>query len=132
MWEKLKQLLQDNAVFYSLIVTLTAVLAFGLGRASLESNTQVAGLQRLPDFYLETNDMSLLDGGTVSSAAPTAVTEPSVQNQNFVASKTGKRYYPTSCSGVSRIKDTNRVYFASEPAAMAAGYSRAANCNWSE
>ncbi len=50
------------------------------------------------------------------------------QAKNIVASKSGKRYYYLNCSGVSRIKEENKVYFASEQEAEAAGLTLAANC----
>ncbi len=47
---------------------------------------------------------------------------------NFVASKNGTKYYPAGCSGVSRIKVANRVWFASAVDAQAAGYTLASGC----
>jgi len=47
---------------------------------------------------------------------------------NFVASKTGTKYYLPSCAGADKISDANKVWFASASAAAAAGYAPAANC----
>ena len=38
---------------------------------------------------------------------------------NFVASKTGKVYYPLSCKAYNRIKPANRIYFSTETEAKA-------------
>ncbi len=46
----------------------------------------------------------------------------------YVASKSGTKYYLPSCSGVKRIKEENKVWFASVEDAQAAGLSPAANC----
>ena len=43
-------------------------------------------------------------------------------NAQFVASKRGKKYYPIHSSGGSRITPVNRIYFATEQEAKAAGY----------
>ena len=58
----------------------------------------------------------------VQSIAPT-------NTQAFVASKTGKKYYPAGCAGINRIKPENRVYFSSEKDAQEKGYTRTATCN---
>lgn len=49
--------------------------------------------------------------------------------QAFVASKTGKKYYPAGCAGINRIKSENRVYFSSEKDAQEKGYTRTTTCN---
>ena len=46
----------------------------------------------------------------------------------YVASKNGSKYYLMTCSGVARISEANKVWFASAAAARAAGYAPAANC----
>lgn len=46
----------------------------------------------------------------------------------YVASKTGSKYYLPSCAGAKRIKDENKVWFATKTAAETAGYSTASNC----
>lgn len=55
--------------------------------------------------------------------------QPSVTaGQRIVASKSGTRYYFTSCSGMSRITEANRVWFATVAEAESAGYTLATNC----
>jgi len=46
----------------------------------------------------------------------------------FVASKNGTKYYYPWCSGVSRIKEENKVWFSSADEAKKAGFAPAANC----
>lgn len=50
-------------------------------------------------------------------------------DKNFVASYSGKVYYPKDCKGYSRIKEENRVWFKNEMLAKASGYSLAKNCS---
>lgn len=46
----------------------------------------------------------------------------------IAASKNGTKYYYLHCSGLGRIKDENRVYFANFGEAEQAGYELAKNC----
>lgn len=47
---------------------------------------------------------------------------------NYVASKNGTKYYLLSCSGVSRIKEENKVYFVTAEEAKERGLEPAKNC----
>jgi len=49
-------------------------------------------------------------------------------NQNFVASKTGKVYYPNSCKALNRIKSANRIYFATASDAQAKHLTLSKSC----
>jgi len=42
---------------------------------------------------------------------------------DFVASKTGKKYYAADSAAGKKIKEENRVYFKTEKEAEAAGFS---------
>lgn len=46
----------------------------------------------------------------------------------YVASKSGTRYYLPNCAGVSRIKEENKVWFATKEEAESRGLLPAANC----
>ena len=48
--------------------------------------------------------------------------EPAAEGGAFVASKTGKKFYAVDSAQGKKIKEENRVYFASEKEAEAAGY----------
>ncbi|MFZ3044134.1 MAG: hypothetical protein WA058_03480 [Minisyncoccia bacterium] len=50
------------------------------------------------------------------------------QAGQIVASKSGTKYYLSSCAGADRISEINKVWFSSVAAAGAAGYAPAANC----
>lgn len=52
------------------------------------------------------------------------------RDQTVVASKNSKTklYHFTWCSGASQIADKNKLTFATETAAIAAGYTLAGNC----
>jgi len=63
-----------------------------------------------------------------SGAAAAALPATGSAEGAYVASKNGTKYYLPSCSGAKRIKDENKVWFATAAAAAAAGYEPAANC----
>lgn len=51
-----------------------------------------------------------------------------VAEGDFMASKNGEVYYPKGCKSASRIKDENRLFFASALEAESAGFRRSAQC----
>lgn len=56
---------------------------------------------------------------------------PAHTDPRVVASKTStsKKYHFTWCTGASKIKEANKLWFATAQAAQAAGYTLAANCH---
>ncbi len=69
------------------------------------------------------------DHGHISTATVVGAEDLAQNNEKaYIASKNGKAYYLPSCSGVARIKEENKVYFATKQAAEAAGYAPAATC----
>ncbi len=73
----------------------------------------------------EDNSGTVLSGTNQDEEVPA---QKPTQNYAFVASKTGSKYYPVDCGSVSRIKPENRVYFATETAALEKGYERTSAC----
>jgi small subunit ribosomal protein S1 len=55
--------------------------------------------------------------------SPDAKPHLSAGAETFVASKTGKKYYPAGSAAAAKIKEENRVTFATEEEAKKAGYS---------
>jgi hypothetical protein len=69
------------------------------------------------------------------AAAPNpaaAIAPAAPQTGPIIASKNGKKYYFSWCSGISRISDPNKIYFASAAEAEKFGLSLAANCTASK
>lgn len=60
-----------------------------------------------------------------------SLSEPGSMAPQFtiIASKTGKKYYASTCGGAKRIKPENMVTFPSREAAETRGYTPAANCS---
>lgn len=62
------------------------------------------------------------------ASGPAIEGEDTSKTGPYVASKAGKRYYLTTCSGVKTIKESNKIYFKTKEAAEARGLTPAANC----
>lgn len=87
--------------------------SFGLGRlAALEAKREPVRWEQVAALPAATPPSN--------SAAPAT--------GNYVASKSGKAYHLPWCSGAQRIKEENKVYFATKAEAEKAGYTPAANC----
>jgi hypothetical protein len=120
------------------IVVLAASASFGLG---ILAGRDMAGKGKDAGFWVEDVSSTSTPPQPAAAAAagvrvPPASTIPVVAagtvvapaTGKYVASKTGKKYYLPSCSGAMRIKETNKVWFASVEDARAAGLTPAANC----
>lgn len=98
------------------VVILVGIAAFGLGRLSAsDASPQPAAAQA-----------AIASSTLISATDDEAVVVPATGP--YVASKSGSKYYLTSCSAAGRISDANKVYFQSAAQAQAAGYTVAANC----
>ena len=102
----------DDAFLVAAVV-LIALAAFGLGRLSV----MYGGHEPLKIEYPEGGQGATAVSGVPETAAKT-----------FVASINGTKYYLPNCSGVSRINDENKIWFATKEEAELAGYAPAANC----
>lgn len=105
------------------IVLVVGVGAFGLGRLSASGHQPMA----LRVLYPDAKPAEPLQSTAAVASAKAAPEAPAGQG-SYVASKNGTKYYLATCSGASRIKQENKVYFVSTAQAQAAGYGPAANC----
>ena len=110
----------------------TAIVAFYLGYVAREE------IYPAPPVIIQCPANAYMDSavlGTVASAAASAQSNEKSDMSTvgsgsgaFVASKTGKKYYPLACSGAKRIKDANKIFFQTAAEAQAAGLSLGAGC----
>lgn len=123
MLEKLKRFLADDTIFTGTLLCVIAVTAFFLGRYSI---AEIA--PRTPALALE----ALAPLPTASTTVVATTTPPSVpltaETAKYVGSRSGTKYHLMTCAGAKRIKEENKVFFATAADAEAAGYSPAANC----
>ncbi|MBI3020091.1 MAG: hypothetical protein HYY60_02095 [Parcubacteria group bacterium] len=106
-------------IFIVAVIVLVGFGGFGLGRLSKthEEKTPVVIENVAPSGSIfaggeETNQKSL----------------DTKNGKNFVASVSGSKYHLPWCASASTIKEENKIWFASEDEARAAGYSPAGNC----
>lgn len=106
----------NKELYLTAVIILVAVISFGLGRLSKirEEKTPIT---------IETNNL------TANSANfPTSDVGNGGNDKIFVASKNGKKYYYAWCESSQKIKESNRIWFATKEEAEKSGYSPAANC----
>lgn len=115
MYEKLKSFLRDDTTYMAILLFLVAIISFGLGRQSV---TDVSTKQQSAGVIF--TDVPVLQN--------TLPLELDVIQTQVVVSKSGTKYHLLTCSGANRIKDENKIFFASAEFAQAAGYTPAANC----
>ena len=130
-------ILDKREVFSSLVVLLTAIAAFYLGRLSLidEMRRPVT----IEQFSLEKPEEKPLLG-TKKEGSIAAETSATLQNQaqqatstprtvgKYVASKTSNKFHLPECPGAKKISDSNKIWFLSREEAERAGYVPAGNC----
>ncbi len=144
MEQKLIIFLKKPVVLRSLYFISCMVISFGLGIITEYSiinqpNNPVMELPAKPtplafryktpapvNIYDTMPAENVSDDQSLSSTIPSS--SPDTTRQ-FVASKTGTKYYPPDCGGINRIKIENRVYFATEQEAQDKGYTRTTTCN---
>jgi hypothetical protein len=129
------------------LVLSVSTFAFGLGMLA-QKQLDIGHLgQGRGTFNIESTPVpeGAILGASVAGAVVGAVaTEAISQNSNpvatevtpvkpttvgkYVASKNGTKYYLATCSGAKRIKNENKVWFASVEDAKASGRTAATNC----
>lgn len=114
-----------NDILIGLVVLVTAIGAFGLGKLSV--------IEKKEPLIIFDNGIDIVPisqvVGTVSSGQPPSLTTGvNADNGSFVASKNGTKYYPVNCSAVNRIKDENKVFFDTALAAENAGFTVSTAC----
>ncbi len=110
-WEKIKPWLGPVNFF------LLAVLSFGLGRLTKIDEAR-------EPIRVESAPAALTD-----EVAPVAKSMPEIKTGGqIVGSKNGNKYHYPWCPGAQRIKEENKIWFASVAEAERVGYTPAANC----
>ena len=136
MHEKLKSWLADDTIFIAVLLVLIAGASYGLGRISVGEGTgttakmsekvhlSASSTVLIPKILASSTLVDSINGAAVITAAK-------IQPLNtgpYVGSKSGTKYYLSACSGAKRIKDANKVFFATVHDAQASGYQPASNC----
>lgn len=108
----------EKDIFIILLIILTAVLAFGLGRLTkLEEN-------RVPVRVIEPATLPITESNNTTNTSEA----PGPATGKYVGSKSGTKYHFPWCPSAVTIKEGNKVWFATKEEAESAGYSPAQNC----
>lgn len=121
-----------------LVLVLASTLAFGLGILvgkdlgnGREGDDAGFWIEQLPAGVVERKGggpAAALEAGRAVVPLESAP-EPAIPEvRTYVASKNGTKYYLPTCGTAKRIKEENRVWFATKAEAEASGYAPAANC----
>ena len=94
-------------LFVVLLLLLTSIISFGLGRLSA------------------TEDVTM--PVTLLQAPPTDIA-PMYLGGEVVASRRGTKYHYPWCSGATSMSETNKIWFKTIEDARKAGYTPASNC----
>ncbi len=110
---------------HSLIIILVGISAFGLGRLSVKNTNP----QNSPLSITTSTTLPASNNTTSSFSSYTnLISTNKILKGKYVASKNGKLYYALNCTGVKRIKESNKVWFDTVTDAEKLGYSRSASC----
>ncbi|MBI4224724.1 MAG: hypothetical protein HY617_00160 [Candidatus Sungbacteria bacterium] len=126
--QKVKGLLSENKsdVLTAAIIFLIGMASFGLGRLSVSLPQRE--LIRLEDPASSREQAAEMSAEPMLKDSSDIPVPAALKNGAFVASKSGSVYYAVWCSGVSRIREENKVWFQTKEDAKAQGYRPAKNC----
>lgn len=99
-----------------LMIFFIGLSSFGLGRFSVSKSNEPVTIE-YGSINKDTENEKVIQSNNVFN-----------EFNKIVASKNGAKYYYQNCSGVSKIKNENKIFFTSEKEAESGGYSLAANC----
>jgi len=119
-------------IYIVIILILVGTASFGLGKLSSyeKSKVPIAVINTKKAVYDEALKIPVSSPTTDQSSENKQVQTslPAQTGGEVVASKSGTKYYYPWCSGASRIKDENKVWFNSIDEAKAANLTPASNC----
>lgn len=120
-----------ESVLITVLVVLVSVVSFALGRISVSENASCQDLIYQEDLFITDNCPNFLQGKNISDEDADASDEEEEvfdSTGTLVGSKNSDKYHYPWCPGALRIKDENKVWFASKEEAEKAGYVPAKNC----
>lgn len=115
----------QTEIILSATVILISFLSFQAGKfyyLGQSANPLVVRSANLNEVFIRE------EGSVKPSSAPPTSAQTNAINLPVVASKNSDKYHFLWCSGAAKISAKNKITFASEAEASAAGYTLAANC----
>ncbi len=116
-------------LFLSLIIILTALLSFGVGRLSVIGNREPIRVEY--DASISNSQFPISNQASISNALNNIENSKlKIENStSVVASKNSSKYHYPYCAGAKQIKEENKIVFATPEAAEASGFTLATNCS---
>ena len=111
--------------FLILVIILTALLSFGLGKLSVVGEKQGITVEYDPTL---TEAQAPVGNREQSASALNSLPASEPNQTEVITSKNGSKYHYSHCPGAKQITEKNKLIFASPAAAEASGYTLAANC----
>lgn len=111
--KKVKAIFKDRQgdLFFASIIFFTGIICFGLGRLSA--------------ILPHREEMRIINPPVL---AKENVPPAESATERVVGSKNGSAYHLPDCAGAAKIKEENKIWFASAALAEEAGYRPASNC----
>ncbi len=116
------------------IVILVGLGSFGLGRmskgnymASIKANPASQTVNAISGAKMPENSLNKVNTVTINSPKIESK-QNGLKSGNFLASKSGHKYYPINCSAGKAIKQENKIYFNTADDAVKAGYTLSSSC----
>ena len=114
-------------IFVLLVIFLVGAGAYALGREGALSEKRGAEL-RIVSSAEKSTVGATDDARALSAPSPQAEVEVASPQGMYVGSRGGTTYHLPWCAGAKRIKEENKVWFASKEEAVGKGYKPATNC----
>jgi len=122
---KSKSGIDKSTIMYLFIIVGVGIGSFGLGRLSVYN---IGNEDIINDVPSSTNSILMKDT-IIKENDINAIQIVQNKEKKYVASKNGKMYYSLGCSGASRIKLENQIWFSTSLDAEKSGYSKSTSCN---
>ncbi len=107
---------ERETIIYVFIIILVGLISFFLGKLSVLKD-------KIPEYREDNGFYSIVD---INNDISSEVIDNKAKK--YVASKNGKLYYSISCALSSRIKEENKIWFASKEDAEKYGLSLSSSC----
>jgi len=118
---KSKSGIDRNTVMFLFIIVGVGIASFGLGRIS-------SSYDRVQDTVDQVPSKELIVEDSILSTNLETLDTTQTKEKRYVASKNGKMYYTIGCSGASRIKPENRIWFSTSEDAIKSGFTMSSTC----
>lgn len=111
-------LFKNDKVFYFILILLVSFSSFALGKLSALEKKNGGEIALCGRENFAASVISATENNPVAN----------LKTGKYVASKNSDKYHAPWCSGASRIKEENQIWFQTKEEAEQAGYSPASNC----